>query len=90
MDDLGTQLVVGSMPCRPEPQLMTFSIPGVVNSGMPPAYVARFSVDPVPNDGSIDGMNRAMILVALSAAPDPDQDALLATFAAAYGPERPR
>jgi hypothetical protein len=48
------------------------------------------SIDPVPNDGSVDGMNRAMILVALAGTPDPDRDVLLATFVAAYGTERPR
>lgn len=42
------------------------------------------------NDGSIDGMNRAMILVALTGTPDPDQDALNASFAAAYGTGEPR
>lgn len=39
---------------------------------MPPVYVVRMYIDPVPNDGSVDGMNRAMILVALAGAPDPD------------------
>ena len=89
MDDVGAQRIVGSIPCRGEPQVMTFAIPGVVDDAMPPAFVSRISVDPVPNDGSIDGINRALILVASIGAPDPDQDALLATFAAAYGPERP-
>ncbi len=90
VDDLGAPLVMGSMPCRPEPQVMTFVVPGVTHNVMPPAYVMRMNIDPVPNDGSVDGMNRAMILVASDAAPDPDRDALLAAFAAAYDTERPR
>jgi hypothetical protein len=90
MDDLAATIVVGSIPCRAEPQVLTFAIPGVADHAMPPAYVARISVDPVPNDGSIDALNRAMILVALAAAPDPSPDALLASFSAAYGTDRPR
>jgi hypothetical protein len=90
MDDLGAQLGVGSVPCRPEPQVMSFAIPGVVDHAIPPAHVGTVSVDPVPNDGSIDVINRALILVALAETPDPDRNALLATFAAAYGEERPR
>lgn len=90
MDDQGTQLVVGSMPCRAEPQVMVFTIPGVADYAMPPNHVTFISVDPVPNDGSVEVINRALILVALAGTPDPDRDALLATFAAAYGQERPR
>ena len=89
IDELGAQRTVGSIPCHVEPQVMTFAIPGVVGDAMPPAFVSRLGVDPVPNDGSIDGINRALILVASVGVPDPDQEALLATFAAAYGPERP-
>lgn len=90
MDELSATVVVGSVPCLPEPQVMTFEIPGVTDYARPPAFVERISVDPVPNDGSIDGFNRAVILVALTETPDPDRETLIATFVAAYGAERPR
>jgi len=35
-------------------------------------------------------MNRAIMLVAPTGTPDPDRDALLATFVAAFGTAEPR
>jgi hypothetical protein len=83
------QVVIGSRPCLPEPQIVAFEAPGTVEAP-PIAYVQRIGVEPVPNDGSASGMSRAMIIVALMDTPDPDHDALLAAFSAAFGTEKPR
>jgi hypothetical protein len=83
------QVVIGSRPCLPEPQIVAFEAPGTVEAPTI-AYVQRIGVEPVPNDGSASGMSRAMIVVALLDTPDPDRDALLAAFSAAFGTEKPR
>jgi hypothetical protein len=87
--DGDAQVVIGSRPCLPEPQIVAFEAPGTVEAP-PIAYVQRIGVAPVPNDGSASGMSRAMIIVALMDTPDPDRDAVLATFVAAFGMEEPR
>jgi len=87
----GDALVVLEMiPCGPGPQIATIEIPDfMVHTDASATYVLGIEVKPV-NEGPRGGMNRAMILVALTGTPDPDRDALLATFVAAFGTEGPR
>ena len=81
---------LGSSPCSPEPQVVTIEIPGsTVRTDASATYVLGIEVDPV-DEGPAGGMDRALLLVALAGTPDPDRDALLATFVAAFGAEKPR
>jgi hypothetical protein len=83
-------VVLGTTTCRPEPQVVTIAIPiFTVDSDPSATYVLGIAVDPV-NEGPTGGMNRALLLVALTDTPDPDREALLAPFVAAFGTEEPR
>ena len=83
-------VVLGTTTCRPEPQVVTIPIPIFTVDADPSAtYVLGIAVDPV-NEGPTGGMNRALLLVALTDTPDPDREALVAPFVAAFGTEEPR
>jgi len=83
-------VVLGTSPCRLEPQVVTIEIPVFTVHANPSAtYVLGIDVDPV-NEAPTGGMHRAMLLVALPGTPDPDRAALLATFVASFGTEAPR
>jgi hypothetical protein len=82
--------VLGTSPCRPDPQVVAIEIPGaVLRREQQYVWADYVYVDPV-EEGPTGGMNRALLLVALAGTPDPDGEALLATFVAAFGTERPR
>lgn len=88
--DGDTPVVLETIPCSPEPQVATIEVPGfTVHTDASATYVLGIEVDAV-NEGSGGGMNRAMLLVALTGTPHPDRDALLAAFVAAFGREEPR
>jgi hypothetical protein len=83
-------VILGTTPCSPEPQVVTIEIPIFTVDADPSAtYVLGIAVDPV-NEGPTGGMNRALLLVARTDTPDPDREALLAPFVAAFGTEEPR
>ena len=83
-------VVLGTTTCRPEPQVVTIAIPIFTVDADPSAtYVLGIAVDPI-NEGPTGGMNRALLLVALTDTPDPDREALVAPFVAAFGTEEPR
>lgn len=81
---------LGAVACDPEPQVVAIEIPGFTEQSFPTVtYVNGIGVDPA-DEGPAGGMTRALVLVALADTPDPDLDALLASFVAAFGSERPR
>ena len=74
----------------PAQKVVTIPIPIFTVDADPSAtYVLGIAVDPV-NEGPTGGMNRALLLVALTDTPDPDREALVAPFVAAFGTEEPR
>jgi hypothetical protein len=80
---------LGTVACDPEPQVVHIQIPDfTIHTGVAD-YVLRIDVRPL-DEGPAGGMNRALLLVARADTPDPDRDALLAAFVAAFGIERPR
>jgi hypothetical protein len=83
-------VVLGTTQCRPEPQVVTIEIPIFTLDADPSAtYVLGIAVDPI-NEGPTGGMNRALLLVALTDTPDPDREALVAPYVAAFGTQEPR
>jgi MFS family permease len=82
--------VLGTSPCRPEPQIVTIAIPdSVMQRDQTSVFLWYIAVDPI-DEGPTGGVNRALLLVALAGTPDPESDALRATFVAAFGTEEPR
>jgi hypothetical protein len=83
-------VVLGTTQCRQEPQVVTIEIPVfTVHTDPSATYVLGIAVDPI-NEDPTGGMNRALLLVALTGTPDPDREALVAPFVAAFGTEEPR
>jgi len=83
-------VVLGTTMCRPEPQVVTIAIPIFTVDAEPSAtYVLGIALHPI-NESPTGGMNRALLLVALTDTPDPDREALVAPFVAAFGTEEPR
>ncbi len=82
-------VVLGTIPCGPERQVGTIAIPDFTVQTGSADYVVGIEVEAV-DEGPSGGMNRALMLVALTGTPDPDRDALLAAFVAACGTEEPR
>jgi hypothetical protein len=82
--------VLGTISCSPKPQVLTIEIPDfTVHTDASATYVLGIEVEAIEEEPT-DGMNRAMTVVALAGMPDPDRDALLASFVAAFGTEEPR
>lgn len=81
---------LATSPCRPERQVVAIDIPGsVLQREQTAVKVAYVDVTPI-DEGPTGGMNRALLVVARAGTPDPDRDALIATFVAAFGTDDPR
>jgi hypothetical protein len=86
-DDISSVLL-GTIPCRTDPQVLSFVIPGVTAQPRSP-YVDRILVA-MNEEGATGSMIRAMAFVAPASTPDATTEALLPAFVAAYGTEEPR